>query len=112
MGTACQAAYHKVSAVSQSCLRQGCPCDQKPGFDYCCKTCAMGTACQAAYHKVSAGSPQMPMPVPPQKTGEIRFYDRSKPYFEFTNFDMRLIIIDGEQWPSTEHFFQAQKFYQ
>jgi ribA/ribD-fused uncharacterized protein len=47
------------------------------------------------------------------KKDALYFYDRNKPYYEFTNFfDMRGHQLNdrGVQWPSTEHYFQAQKF--
>ena len=40
----------------------------------------------------------------------IRFYNRDDPYYEFTNFYPSAVTIDGKAWPSTEHYFQAQKF--
>ena len=40
----------------------------------------------------------------------INFYNREDPYYEFTNFHPCLVRIDGELWPTTEHYFQAQKF--
>lgn len=40
----------------------------------------------------------------------IRFYNRNEPYFEFTNFEVRPIVVGGLLWPSSEHYFQAQKF--
>ena len=44
-------------------------------------------------------------------TGPIYFYNRDEPYYEFTNFyNGAPIIIDGVKWPTTEHYFQAQKF--
>ena len=43
-------------------------------------------------------------------TGPILFYNRDEPYYEFTNFYRAEIMIDGKQWPTTEHYFQAQKF--
>ena len=43
--------------------------------------------------------------------GPVRFYDRNGPYYEFTNFYIgKPIIIDGLEWKTTEHYFQAQKF--
>ena len=42
--------------------------------------------------------------------GPIRFYDRDEPYYEFTNFYQAPIILDDKTWPTTEHYFQAQKF--
>ena len=41
---------------------------------------------------------------------EIKFYNREDPYYEFTNFYPSPVVIDGKTWPSTEHYFQSQKF--
>jgi len=43
--------------------------------------------------------------------GVIGFYDKNKPYYEFTNFYQCNIRINGMVWPSSEHYFQAQKFH-
>jgi ribA/ribD-fused uncharacterized protein len=40
----------------------------------------------------------------------IKFYNRGEPYYQFTNFYPAAVIIDEQRWPSTEHYFQAQKF--
>ena len=47
---------------------------------------------------------------PVEQSQEIKFYDREDPYYEFTNFYPCHMVIDGKTWPSTEHYFQAQKF--
>jgi N-glycosidase YbiA len=47
------------------------------------------------------------------KKDALYFYDCNKPYCEFSNFfDMRkhTLVLYGQSWPSTEHYFQAQKF--
>ena len=41
---------------------------------------------------------------------DIKFYHQYNPYYEFTNFSQYPIQLDGKQWPTTEHYFQAQKF--
>ena len=41
---------------------------------------------------------------------EIWFYDRQSPYYEFTNFYARPVRINKKEWPTTEHYFQSQKF--
>ena len=41
---------------------------------------------------------------------QIHFYHQDKPYYEFTNFYSATVNIDGKSWPTTEHYFQAQKF--
>lgn len=41
----------------------------------------------------------------------IYFYStRETPYGCFSNFSAHGIALDGEWWPTTEHYFQAQKF--
>lgn len=40
----------------------------------------------------------------------IYFNDPTGPYACFSNHYMTRIYIDGKQWPSTEHYFQAMKF--
>ncbi|CAB5322169.1 unnamed protein product [Rhizophagus irregularis] len=40
----------------------------------------------------------------------IKFYGVGNEWGEFSNFFKAEILIDGETWPTTEHYFQAQKF--
>ncbi|PKK79854.1 DUF1768-domain-containing protein, partial [Rhizophagus irregularis] len=40
----------------------------------------------------------------------IYFYNKDEPYYEFTNFYRAPIRKDFEEWPTTEHYFQAAKF--
>ena len=40
----------------------------------------------------------------------IRFYRTDDPYGEFSNLSPHPIVVDGVVWPTSEHFFQAQKF--
>ena len=40
----------------------------------------------------------------------IKFYKTSEPYGEFSNFAAFPIDIGGKRWPTSEHYFQAQKF--
>jgi ribA/ribD-fused uncharacterized protein len=40
----------------------------------------------------------------------IRFYSKSETHREFSNFAPFPVEIDGLKWPSTEHYYQAQKF--
>ena len=41
---------------------------------------------------------------------KIKFYNRYEPYYEFTNFYQCNVFLDDKLWPTTEHYFQAQKF--
>lgn len=40
----------------------------------------------------------------------IRFYSVSGEYGSFSNFSPHPIVLKGVTWPTSEHFFQAQKF--
>ena len=41
----------------------------------------------------------------------IYFYTpREEPYGCFSNFSRHGVDLDGAWWPTTEHYFQAQKF--
>jgi ribA/ribD-fused uncharacterized protein len=40
----------------------------------------------------------------------IHFYRVAEPFGEFSNFAPFPVTIDGATWPTTEHYFQAQKF--
>ena len=40
----------------------------------------------------------------------IKFYRTTDPYGEFSNFAAFPIRLKGVEWPTTEHYFQAQKF--
>jgi ribA/ribD-fused uncharacterized protein len=40
----------------------------------------------------------------------IEFYIVSDEYGEFSNFAKYQILLDDKRWPTSEHYFQAQKF--
>ncbi|MEQ8790188.1 MAG: NADAR family protein [Pirellulaceae bacterium] len=40
----------------------------------------------------------------------IRFYSVGDDYGEFSNFAHFPILLKGKRWPTSEHYFQAQKF--
>jgi len=40
----------------------------------------------------------------------ILFYRVREPYDEFSNFSPHPIKVKGKTWPTSEHYFQAQKF--
>ncbi|MCU0785296.1 MAG: NADAR family protein [Verrucomicrobia bacterium] len=41
---------------------------------------------------------------------QIRFYRQNDPYGEFSNFSAHPVTLKGKVWPTSEHYFQAQKF--
>jgi len=40
----------------------------------------------------------------------IHFYSTKDKFGEFSNFAPYPLLLDGELWPTSEHYFQAQKF--
>ncbi len=43
--------------------------------------------------------------------GALLFYESTQPYYEFTNFASGYpFTLAGASWPTSEHYFQAQKF--
>lgn len=40
----------------------------------------------------------------------IRFYSVAEAYGEFSNFAAYPIMLAAKRWPTSEHYFQAQKF--
>eukprot|EP00049_Salpingoeca_infusionum_P014072 m.262219 g.262219 ORF g.262219 m.262219 type:complete len:162 (-) comp15587_c2_seq2:287-772(-) len=42
--------------------------------------------------------------------GPVLFYGRQMGFYEFSNFYKQSVWIDGLEWPTTEHYFQAMKF--
>ena len=40
----------------------------------------------------------------------ILFYRVNEPYGEFSNFSPHAFRLTGKVWPTSEHYFQAQKF--
>jgi hypothetical protein len=49
-------------------------------------------------------------PVDQENTTPIEFYSKIPAYREFSNFFPSAFDLDGKQWPTVEHYFQAQKF--
>lgn len=43
--------------------------------------------------------------------GPVQFNSVRDPFGEFSNFARFPVEIDGRMWPTTEHYFQAQKFH-
>jgi len=41
---------------------------------------------------------------------EIHFYSTQGEYGCFSNFSRHSIFLGGKRWPTSEHYFQAQKF--
>ena len=110
--------------VAKSCKYAGCknPCHSE--YEFCCKTHAdMYNHIQSIvmilshiyiitqFNVVVIGKQQKGNHQPPWSyNGPIHFYNRDEDYYEFTNFAPYHVTIDFKVWPTTEHYFQAQKF--
>ena len=45
-----------------------------------------------------------------ESTEDILFYHSDQPYGELSNFSVHAVFLQGKVWPTTEHYYQAQKF--
>ena len=57
------------------------------------------------------------LPIPGGRTGDrgrgednVNFYERGAPFYEFSNFAEYPIHIQGVKYPTSEHYFQSQKY--
>jgi ribA/ribD-fused uncharacterized protein len=50
-------------------------------------------------------------PIVDYKEENLDFYSVKNLYGEFSNFALFPITIEGVVWPSSEHYYQAQKFF-
>jgi ribA/ribD-fused uncharacterized protein len=48
-----------------------------------------------------------PKPAPP---AVLHFYSTAGEYGCFSNFSRHAVFLKGKRWPTSEHYFQAQKF--
>lgn len=76
-------------------------------YDVFCEALGQVAAKQAA---TASSSPSPSQSDNMATTPPIYFYDRDKPYYSFTNFANHSFELDGYQWKTSEHYFQAQKF--
>jgi N-glycosidase YbiA len=109
-------------SVSVSDVCPKCRTHKKnPGKDFCCLSCRDS---HGSYHGKSCTGANTPpigstlAPCTNLRTGAylydpsktICFYDAHHQYYEFTNFYSAPISHGGIVYPTSEHFFQAQKF--
>ena len=50
-------------------------------------------------------------PMPKETPDVINFYTTTGEYGCFSNFSKHPISLNGKSWPTSEHYFQAQKFH-
>lgn len=58
--------------------------------------------------------PTNAVPSTPERPSElpvIHFYSLRDDYGCFSNFSRHAIVLQGKRWPTSEHYFQAQKFH-
>ncbi|WP_295902740.1 NADAR family protein [uncultured Bdellovibrio sp.] len=46
----------------------------------------------------------------PYQEAVLDFYSTKDPYGEFSNFALFPVFVDGEWWPTSEHYYQAHKY--
>jgi N-glycosidase YbiA len=69
-------------------------------------------AAQATHSGVTLGGKWSPDTLARQRQVGLYFYANGRPFYEFTNFwtCFPQIVIAGESWSTSEHYYQAQKF--
>ena len=63
-----------------------------------------------AEEKVAEAPGEVAVPGAQENKTPIEFYSKIPAYREFSNFFPSAFDLDGKRWPTTEHYFQAQKF--
>lgn len=80
-----------------------------PGSDFCCITCRDFPGTNSHGHSFSTHVAEKWDTVPP--AGTIFFYESSSPYYYLTNFYLCVMKVGGVLYKSSEHYFQAAKFF-
>jgi ribA/ribD-fused uncharacterized protein len=70
-----------------------------------CATKPLPSPPEALHYKIYPETPSVPV-----KAQIVDFYDAWTPYGEFSNFALFPIFLDGQWWPTSEHYYQAQKY--
>ncbi len=52
----------------------------------------------------------LPLEASSYESEPVYFYHSDQPWGELSNFSRHSVFIDGVIWPTTEHYYQAQKF--
>lgn len=55
--------------------------------------------------------PKAEIEATPETPAVINFYSTTGEYGGFSNFSRHSIFLKGKRWPTSEHYFQAQKHY-
>lgn len=58
----------------------------------------------------TATSPDRPRNAGGELNAPVHFYHQRKQWGEFSNFYLAPIVLGGQTWPTSEHYFQAMKF--
>jgi ribA/ribD-fused uncharacterized protein len=80
------------------------PVAVKPAFVFASK------AAVAEEEKTPEGEEEEEEEKVPKGPKEIKFYSNSETFKEFSNFYPAKFTIDGKEYPTVEHYFQAMKF--
>lgn len=99
----------------QATTKSGTQCSRKAvaGSKFCAQHASSGSKSKS---KVPVKKTTTPMKSSTKSSSHsggapILFYNKGKPYYEFTNFaPYGFKDSSGYQWPTSEHYFQAKKF--
>ena len=106
---------YETSSNRQLCKSIGCDSLRYPGFQCCNRdhSSYYDSSFKQFYNCLKSTEFALgPMWYTDLRTTQIKFYNREDPFYEFTNFyPCDNLYIDGLRWRTSEHYFQAMKFY-
>ena len=106
---------YETSSNRQLCKSIGCDSHRYPGFQCCNRdhSSYYDSSFKQFYNCLKSTEFALgPMWYTDLRTTLIKFYNREDPFYEFTNFyPCDNLYIDELRWRTSEHYFQAMKFY-
>ena len=114
--TAAPAPDYTPPGMCKNCKIKKVFVDGTVTHDYCGRSCRDEAAKSGTSGTAVAVTHKLTVPLDKRPRGthlpdEIKFYESGAEFYEFTNFwECSGLMIDGVQWRTTEHYFQAQKF--
>ena len=106
---------YEKSSNKQLCKNIGCNSLRYPGFQCCNRDhSSYYDSCFKQFNQYlkSTEFALGPLWYTNTQITRIEFYNREDPFYEFTNFyPCDNLYIDGLRWGTSEHYFQAMKFY-
>ena len=104
---------YETSSHRQLCKHIGCNSLRYSGFQCCNRehSSSYDLSFKQFYHSLKSTEFALGPVWYTHSINQIEFYNIEDPFYEFTNFYLCDVYIDGLVWRTSEHYFQAMKFY-